>query len=68
MENSGNPGENQEAYGSVPVEKVAVGNAGAYAIADSQKTMPGMTRKDFSPSGTVRNVAAKNAVGQMAGE
>lgn len=67
MEN-GNPGVNQEAYGSVPVERVVKGNAGAYSIADSQKTMPAMKRIDFDPSSSTRNVAARNAVGEMAGE
>ncbi len=59
---------NAEAYGGVPVEKVAVGNAGAYAIADSQKIMPSMKRVDFDPSSSTRTVAAKNATGEMAGE
>lgn len=63
-----NTGINQEAYGSVPVEKVMPGNAGAYAIADSQKTMPSMKRVDFDPSSSTRVVAPKNAVGEMAGE
>lgn len=61
-------GINQEPYGSTPVEKVAVGNAGAYAIADSQKTMPSMKRVDFDPSSSTRVVAPRNAVGEMAGE
>jgi len=64
----GNPGENQEAYGKVPVEKVAVGNGPANAIADDQKTMPSMKRVDFSPSSSTRTIGAKNAVGEMAGE
>lgn len=63
-----NTGINQEPYGSVPVERVAVGNAGAYAIADDQKTMPSMKRVDFAPSSSTRTVAAKNATGEMAGE
>jgi len=61
-------GINQEAYGSIPVEKVAVGNAGAYTIADSQKTMPSMKRVDFDPSSSTRVIAPKNATGDMAGE
>lgn len=61
-------GINQEPYGSVPVEKVAPGNAEAYAIADSQKTMPSMKRVDFDPSSSTRVVAPRNAVGEMAGE
>jgi hypothetical protein len=63
-----NTGINQEAFGSVPVERVAVGNSTAYSIADSQKTMPSMKRVDFDPSSSTRTVAAKNAVGEMAGE
>lgn len=65
---SGNPGINQEPYGKAPVERTVPGNAGAYAIADSQKTMPAMKRVDFDPSSRTRNVAARNAEGQMAGE
>ncbi len=64
----GNPGMNQEPYGKAPVERVVPGNAGAYAIADSQKTMPSMKRIDFDPSSRMRTVAPKNAEGQMAGE
>lgn len=63
-----NPGMNEEPYGSAPVERVAPGNAGAYAIADSQKTMPSMKRIDFDPSSRTRSVAARNAEGQLAGE
>lgn len=67
MEN-GNPGVNQEPYGKVPLERVAPGNAGAYAIADNQKIMPGMKRIDFDPSSRTRTVAPKNATGEIAGE
>lgn len=61
-------GINQEAYGSVPVEQVMPGNAGAYTIANNMKTMPSMKRVDFDPSSSTRVVAPKNATGDMAGE
>lgn len=62
------PGVNQEAYGTVPKEKAAVGNAGAYAIADNQKTMPSMKHVTFDPSSSTRVIGPRNAEGQMAGE
>lgn len=65
---SGNPGVNEEPYGKVPMERIAVGNAGAYTIADDQKIMPAMKRIDFDPSSRTRNVAARNATGMEAGE